>query len=158
MAQTVQVVDAAKTSTIVELHGSAATDIKTIWFSVGAPVVWESWFESPDAADAVLAKAQDRPRTASLSIVIPAQTDFAALRTKIDGVRDAFFTLGNFLKIVYSNDVQTRYHYLFPTRLANPLASEEIHRSAILYKQVTRWDFDFRIKSTADGLSRYDVL
>src|SRR4029450_13993634 len=101
MAQTMQVVDAAKTTTILELHGSAATDIKTIWFSVGTPVVWESWFDSPDASEAVLAKAQDRPRTASLSIVIPAQADVAALRTKIEAVRLAFLTLGNFLKVIY---------------------------------------------------------
>jgi hypothetical protein len=157
MAWTTQVVDAAKTSTIVELHGSASTDIKTIRFSPGAPVVYESWFQSPDAPDGVLAKAQDRVRSASLSLVIPRQANFAALRTKVEAVIDAFAVTGYWLKMTYSDDV-TRYHYLYASRLAPPFDSDAAYLAAAVNLMVPRWDFQFSMRSTADGRSRYDAL
>jgi hypothetical protein len=148
------VYEADGTTLVKDLHGAASTATKVVWFDPGDPVVSEYWFDSPDLAGAVLAKSQDSNRKGHLSLRIPAQASDTALQTEIQAIKDAFYVTGRLLKIQRGSET-ARLWPIFRSRLASPFSNEETARSAVLYKQITRWDFDVWLAYSFQGGTTY---
>lgn len=152
-AHTVGVYQSDKTTLLVNLHNvTSATDVRLLWLHLGAAAFEESWLFSWDAPDGEQSKVQDRPRKMKIALRLPPVNNMQTLREKLEAVRDAFQTTGNYLRVKYVGDVANRFYQIYKSPL-DPI-TQDFQVAQMVVNQgvrVDKWEFEFWTKSKADG-------
>lgn len=150
--------NAADTSTLADLNGTGAADIKVVYFQLGDPVVDEVWSFSWHADGGELAKAPLRPRRAKIGLAIPAQANIATLRTKVEAIRDALLTTGNLLKETWYAET-ARKHRIIRSVVPSILEGDtEYARRVAVNLLIPLWPIEVWVDPTAVGEIRSPVL
>lgn len=159
-AHTVGVYAPNKTALVVDLHNiSQPTQVRLLWLHLGAASFEESWLYSWDSPDGEQAKIQDRPRKMKIALRLPPVNTMQNLRQKVEEVRDAFQTTGNYLRVKYVGDTADRFYYIYRSPL-DPI-TQDFQVAQMVVNQglrVDRWEFEFTTKSKADGQAYQPVI
>lgn len=148
----------ADSSTLVDLNGSGVSDWKVVYFSLGDPVVEESWAFSYHQDGGSLAKAPLRPRRMRFGLALPPQANINTLRSKVEAVRDALFTTGNIVRESFNSESLKR-HRLIRSVIPSVLeADDDAARRVSVNLLIKLWPIEAWVEPTPVGELRSPVL